>query len=57
MICTNSYKLIEEYCDINELKNEVLDDFTDTIDSGEAPAGDVLIADGEGGSDWGKGAS
>ena len=57
-----TYRRIKEYCDINELRRclddaletEVPDfDVTaETIDSGEATAGQVLTANGEGGAAW-----
>ena len=50
----HTYQKINEYCDINELRR-VLDDTvesTGAIDSGNAAAGTVPVADGDGGVEW-----
>lgn len=50
----HTFKKINEYCDINELRR-VLDDTIEAkgvIESGGADANTVLTADGEGGTSW-----
>ena len=50
----HTYEKVNEYCDINELRR-VLDDTFETkgtVDSGDANANTVPVADGNGGTEW-----
>lgn len=58
-VTNHTYEKVNEYCDINELRR-ILDDTFESkgqIESGDAAEGTVPIADGSGGTIWGKASS